>query len=138
MKQNQNNEEQQKIKTICDFLFFDQYQDNASFLRFEKCFQPLFNNINISFEKVFNDICEANKKYITYKRFAKAYLNYKNKENISKDTIIFFDKLFNSIFKKEKDFIGEVKEKIYSFSTKKTSSKRNYITILQVLSGYDE
>lgn len=53
MKQNQNNEEQQKIKTICDFLFFDQYQDNASFLRFEKCFQPLFNNINISFKKNF-------------------------------------------------------------------------------------
>ena len=42
--------ENNKIKTICEFLFFDQYQETASFNRFEKCFQPLFNNIdNISF-----------------------------------------------------------------------------------------
>ena len=133
----QNSEEQIKIKTICDFLFFDQYQDNASFLRFEKCFQPLFNNINISCEKVFNDICDTKKKYITYKRFAKAYLNFKNKKNLSEDTYKFFETLFNSILKKEKECVGGVKEKIYSFSTKTTSSKRNYITLVQILSLND-
>ena len=44
--------EYNKIKTICEFLFFDQYQETASFTRFEKCFQPLFCSIeNISFLK---------------------------------------------------------------------------------------
>ena len=138
MENNQNDEEQIKIKTICDFLFFDQYQDNATFLRFEKCFQPLFNNINIEFQKVFDDICGTKKKYITYKRLAKAYLNYKNKKNVSEDTNKFFEILFSSILKKEKDFIGGVKKNIYSFSTKTTSSKRNYITMIQILSGDDE
>ena len=61
----QSNEMKMKIKTICDFLFFDQYQDMAPFFRFKQCFQPLFNNANISLEKVFKDICGKNKKYIT-------------------------------------------------------------------------
>jgi hypothetical protein len=51
-----------KIKTICEFLFFDQYQDTATFPRFEQCFQPLFNNISISMETVFKDICGEKKK----------------------------------------------------------------------------
>ena len=70
--------EYMQIKTICEFLFFDQYTETASFTRFEKCFQPLFNNIdNISFLKIFKDISGAKKKYITYKRFIKAFLLYK-------------------------------------------------------------
>ena len=56
------NENQIKIKTICEFLFFDQFQDNATFPRFEVCFQPLFNNINISMERIFKDICGPKKK----------------------------------------------------------------------------
>ena len=36
-----------QIKTISEYLFFDQFQDTASFPRFEQCFQPLFNIINI-------------------------------------------------------------------------------------------
>ena len=67
--------EYNKIKTICEFLFFDQYQEAASFTRFEKCFQPLFCSIeNISFMKIFKDIVGPKKKYITYKRFLKAEL----------------------------------------------------------------
>ena len=55
-------EDQIKIKTISEYLFFDQYQDTATFPRFEQCFQPLFNNISISLELVFKDICGEKKK----------------------------------------------------------------------------
>ena len=128
-------EELIKIKTLCEFLFFDQYQDSATFLRFEKCFQPLFNNIDISMEKVFKDICGPKKKYITFKRFAKAYDNYITKKDcLSKDTHIFFDKLFNSILKTGKSFVGENIENVYSFSTVKACRKRDCITMIQVLS----
>ena len=40
--------DEMKIKTLCEFLFFDHFQETASFLRFEQCFQPLFNNVKIS------------------------------------------------------------------------------------------
>ena len=131
-------EELIKIKTLCEFLFFDQYQDSATFLRFEKCVQPLVNNMDISMEKVFKEICGPKKKYITFKRFAKAYENYINKkDSLSKDTYTFFDKLFNSILKNEKSFVGENLENVYSFSTVKACRKRDCITMLQVLSDKD-
>ena len=131
-------EELIKIKTLCEFLFFDQYQDSATFLRFEKCFQPLFNNIDISMEKVFKEICGPKKKYITFKRFAKAYENYINKkDSLSKDTYTFFDKLYNSILKNEKSFVGENVENVYSFSTVKACRKRDCVTMIQVLSDKD-
>ena len=127
-------DDQLKIKTLCDFLFFDQFHDTATFPRFEQCFQPLFNNIkNISMETVFKDICGPKKKYITYKRFAKAYLNHKNGKDNSEETKLFFDKLLNSILK-EKNIIGNVGENIISFSTKKTCKNRDCISLIQILS----
>ena len=122
-----------KIKTICDFLFFDQYQDMAPFFRFKQCFQPLFNNANISLEKVFKDICGENKKYITYQRLFKA-----SKKNFSGDTKEFFDKLFNSILKGEKSYIGGNKENSISFTTKRISSKRESITKIQITNDINE
>ena len=92
-----NIEDQIKIKTLCEYLFFDQYQDTATFPRFEQCFQPLFNKISLSIEKVFKDICGEKKKYINYKRFARAYLNHKNNQDPSNDTKIFFDSLLTKI-----------------------------------------
>ena len=127
------NDEQIKILTLCEYLFFDQYRDYARFLRFEKCFQPLFNNVNISLEKVFKDICGPKKKYITYKRFKNAYLKHIIGKDVSKDTNIFFDKLFNSILKTEKSFIGKNTENAYSFSTIKSCRKRDCITLIEIL-----
>ena len=127
-------DDQLKIKTLCDFLFFDQFQDTATFPRFEQCFQPLFNNIkNISMEVVFKDICGPKKKYITFKRFAKAYLNHKNEKNNFKDTKLFFDILLNSILKDDNSFIGKTSQNMYSFSTKKISKNRNCISMIQIL-----
>ena len=127
--------EYNKIKTLCEFIFVDQYQEKATFPRFEKCFQPLFNNIEkISFITIFKDIVGQKRKYITYKRFLRAYLNYKNdKEILKEDTKIFFDKLINSILKTEKDFIGENIENNLTYSTKTISKSRDSLTNVQVL-----
>ena len=127
--------EYNKIKTICEFLFFDQYQEAASFTRFEKCFQPLFCSIeNISFMKIFKDIVGPKKKYITYKRFLKAYINYKNEDvSLSNDSKIFFSNLFDSILKTKDDFVGENLENNMLYSTSRTCKIRDSITKLQVL-----
>jgi len=125
--------DEMKIKTLCEFLFFDHFQETATFLRFEQCFQPLFNNAKISMQTVFKDICGPKKKYITYKRFAKAYRNYINGNDTSPDTKLFFDKLFNSILKQENTFIGTAQENIHSYSTKKTSRNRDCISFVQIL-----
>jgi hypothetical protein len=55
-------EEEFKIKTICEFLFFDQYTDYVTYTRFEQCFQPLLNDINISTDKIFKEIAGKQKK----------------------------------------------------------------------------
>ena len=127
-----------KIKTICEFLFFDQYKDTSTFQNFEKCLQPLLNNIDISIEKVFKDICGPKKKYITFDRFSRAYLNYLKGKNKSPDIKLFFDKLINSILKDETEFIGEDKEDTYIFSTNRLSKKAKYLTMIQVLSDKEE
>ena len=131
------NESQIKIKTICEFLFFDQFHDNATFPRFEQCFQPLFNNLNISMETIFKEICGPKKKYITYKRFAKAYLNHMEGKNKSVDTETFFDTLFDTILKDENTYVGKNTENAYTFSTVKTCKNRENVTKIQMLSDKD-
>ena len=117
-------EDQIKIKTLCEYLFFDQYQDTSTFPRFEQCFQPLFNNVTLSMENVFKDICGEKKKYITYKRFAKAYLAHLNNKDPSPDSKIFFTTLLTKILKEEKSFVGKTTENSYTFSTVKSCKKR--------------
>ena len=129
MQKNELSEEDQiKIKTICEYIFFDQYQDTATFPRFEQCFQPLFNNVSISIETVFKDICGEKRKYINYKRFARAYLNHCNNSDPSNDTKVFFDTLLTKILKEPKSFIGKPIENSYSFSTVKSCKKRQCIS----------
>ena len=127
-------EEEIKIKTLCEYLFFDEYQDTATFPRFEKCFQPLFNNIPISIETVFKNICGERKKYINYNRFAKAYLNHLNNQDPSNDTKVFFNTLLTKILKVEKTFIGNPIENGYSFSTAKSCKNRQCLSLIEVLS----
>ena len=123
-----------KIKTICEFLFIDRFQETASFPRFEMCFQPLFNNKNISMLKIFKEICGPKKKYITYKRFGKAFLNHLNKNDKSEDTKLFFNELFGQILIENKISIKKKPKNIYSFSNKKTCKNRDCISMVQVLS----
>ena len=128
-----NPEEDLKLKTICEFLFFDRLKNEATFPRFEQCFQPLFTDTNISMLSIFTLIAGEKRKYITFPRLIKAYQN----RTSSKDLNFFFDKLFNSILKKETDFIGQNKEKSYNYSTAITCGKRQCITLVEVLSDKD-
>ena len=50
---NLNEVEEIQLKTICEYLFFDQFKDYASFPRFEQCFKPLFNSTNITLDSVY-------------------------------------------------------------------------------------
>jgi len=80
-----------QLKTLCEYLFFDQFKDYATFPRFEQCFQPLFNEENISLDSVFKEICGPKRKYINYSRFVNAYNKYKfQPNNISKEFKFFF------------------------------------------------
>ena len=49
-------EKEFKIKTLCDFLFFDIYSYFTTYLRFERCIQPLINNLNISTDRLFKEL----------------------------------------------------------------------------------
>ena len=56
LKINLTQEELNKLKTVCDYLFFDQYKENSTFSNFEKCFAFLVYGKKISLEKVFKEI----------------------------------------------------------------------------------
>ena len=145
-------EEEIKLKTLCEFLFLDLYQNWATYERFERCFQPLFNNIEINLYKAFIEIVGEKKKYITYPRFVNAYLKYKSiKENNKMiennyDLYIFFDKTLNNILKgidsyvgEHKDFTKDSKENVISFSTKRARLAKlnklneSYVSQIQIL-----
>ena len=126
-------EDDLKLKTICEFLFFDRLKNEATYPRFEQCFQPLFSDTNLSMFSLFTEIAGEKRKYITFPRLAKAYQNRAQ----SKDLTIFFDKLFNQIMKRDIDFVGKNIEKCYNYSTSITCGKRQCITLLEVLSDKD-
>ena len=124
-------EEQIKINTICDYLFFDQFSETATYLRFERCFQPLFaEEENLELDDLFREICGYKKKYLNYKRFVSSYLKYKE-DKTSKELKAFYDKLFNSIL--SKDTVGEFEGGRLTFSTRKANRNRECITLIEVL-----
>ena len=123
-------EEDEKLRTICEFLFFDHLKNEATFPRFEQCFQPLFPDSDLSMLSIFTEIAGPKRKYITFPRFVNAFKNRAQSKNLS----TFFEKLVNSILKKEGSFIGQDREKCYTYSTSITCGKRQCITLLQILS----
>ena len=140
--------EKLKLKTLCEFLFYDNYQYWATFSRFEKCFQPLFNNIQINLYEVFTCIAGYQKKYITFRRFTKAFLRYKKNEiEKNSDLYIFFNLIFTKILKSINSYVGKHVEysntnsekNVLSFSTKKAGLSKysflnySYVSKIQVL-----
>ena len=121
-----------QIKTICEYLFFDQFNEYASFPRFEKCFQPLFNSTNISLDSVFKEICGPKKKYINYPRMLSAFKKYKTGK-LTNDTKYFFQKLLTNILSIENWSKGESPEECFRYSTNKSNKKRSYISLIEVL-----
>ena len=124
-------EELNKIITIFEYLFFDQFSEMATYLRFERCFQPLFSQEpNLELDDIFKEICGPKKKYLNYKRFVGSFLKYKE-DKTSKELKSFYDKLFNSILGKDK--IGEFEGGRLTFSTRKANRNRECITLIEVL-----
>ena len=124
-------EEENKIKLVCEYLFFDQFTEIASYKRFERCFQPLFSDEpDLDLEDLFEELCGTKKKYLNYKRFVNSYLKYK-KGQVSKEATKFFDKLFNSIL--EKNTVGTLEQGRLTFSTRKANKKRECISLIEVL-----
>ena len=122
---NITNEELDKLKIIGDYLCFDQYQDKASYPRFEECFGILNQNLSSeSLQKIFQDICGTRHKYITFRRLIKAYINFKeNKNEFSNETKDFLNKLLSGVIKKEGDSIGNVTEGAIKYTTNKNGKK---------------
>ena len=139
-----------KLKTLCEFLFSNRYQCWATYERFEKCFQPLFNtNININLYNAFISIVGENKKYIIYPRLVKAYMRYKNGEfPHNTDIFIFFEEIKKILINIEKP-VGKHEDyskesNIISLSTKRarifktTGLKETFLSKIQVLNDKEE
>ena len=133
------NEELQKIQTILDFLFFDQYTYIISFSRFEQCFSPLLSN-KISSEilfSIFKEIAGPKKKYITCERFLKSYLSFK-KNNTTKELKEFYNIIFSQIIKDEYTFVGKVIKDSYKYSTVKSCKNREFISNIKLLTDKND
>ena len=134
-----------KLKTLCEFAFCGLQSYTTTYERFEKCFQPLFNdNIKINLYEAYISMIGEKKKYLTYPRFVNAYLKYKEIKEKKLDLYIFFSNIFEKILKGTNDFVGEHENSsknsdIICLSTKRgilhneEIYKRSFISTFQVL-----
>ena len=122
------------IRMICDFLFLDRFNDCASFVRFEQCFGPLFSPKNKEFKLVeaFKEIVGPKRKYLTFRRMIKAYINWKSKKSNNYSFNFFMNEVFKKMIKKRGEVVGELIEGQRVFSTKNCRN-RKIITKFSVL-----
>ena len=120
------NEEINKIKSICDYLFVDRVKNFSTFPRFEKCFGPLFSDEDdFLLSEVFKEICGKNKKYITFKRMLLSFINYKSNSSKNKHFNYFMSSLFNNkIIKSNEHTIGILNENCQIFSTQNCQGRK--------------
>ena len=122
------------VRMISDYLFLDRFNDYASFVRFEKCFGPLFSSKNKQFKLVeaFKEIVGPKRKYLTFKRMIKAYINWKLKKSNNYSFNFFMTEVFQKMIKKRGEVVGELIEGQRVFSTKNCRN-RKIITKFSVL-----
>ena len=121
------------IRMISDYLFLDRFNDSASFIRFEQCFGPLFSNKDTKFKLVeaYKEIVGKRKKYITFRRMIKSYINWKKKLSNNYSFNFFMNEIFNNMIIKKGEAIGKLVEGERVFSTKNCKN-RKIITKLSV------
>ena len=108
----------EKIKIICDFLFFDQYKDMASFPRFEECFGTLTGEKETDLTEVFKQIVGERKKYITFRRMIRMYYRIQEGgKKLSDNTKNFFNQLYNKTLIKEGEGYGNNLEHAIHYQT---------------------
>ena len=95
----------------------ERFNDCASFVRFEQCFGPLFSLKNKEFILVeaFKEIIYPKRKYLTYKRMIKTYLNWKLKKSSNYNVDFFMSKAFQKMLRGQ--VAGELIEGQSVFST---------------------
>ena len=126
------------IRTICEFIFFDQFKDSCTFESFEKYFSVCFKGDEISLNKVFVEIIGEKRKYLTFPRFIRAFMRYKSRDkNNSRDFNFFFEKIFEKILLNEDEFIGKNIEGNQKFSTAVYQEKET-ISKIQILTDNKE
>ena len=123
-----------KIAMVCDYLVLDRFQDKSSFLRFEKCFGPLFSKEQPDFlYEVYQEMCGSKKKYLTYGRLISAYLLWKSGLSKNENFNKFMFLLFNKIIKTNNEVVGTPVEGGRVFSTRNIRG-RKVISKFSVLS----
>ena len=98
-------EELQKLKVLCDFVFCERFHEITDFSIFKICFEHLFQKDELSLEDVYDYLVgmfkdtNIKRNYLSFTRLYDEYLNYKinNRANVNKDISLFFDKLMKSI-----------------------------------------
>ena len=114
-----------KIAMICDYLVLDRFNDISSFIRFEKCFGPLFNKENPNFLiEVYQEICGPKKKYISFGRLISAYIKWKTNSSQNNNFNRFMDLVFNSMIKTQDEVIGKLEEGTRIFNTRNTRGRK--------------
>ena len=114
-----------KIKNVLNYLFFDQYQDMASFPRFEECFTILTQGQEINFPEAFTDIIGEKHKYLTFRRMIRAFFRVQEGgRKVKESTKKFFDIIFNKTLKNDGEFIGEKLEDAIKFHSKSSENHK--------------
>ena len=127
------------VRMISDYLILDRFSDSASFVRFEQCFGPLFSIKDPKFKLVeaFREIVGKNRKYITFRRLIKGYINWKKKSSDNYSFNYFMDEVFNKMIIKKGEVIGHFVEGERIFSTKNCKF-RKIITKFSVLTDKEK
>ena len=114
-----------KIKNVLNYLFFDQYQDMASFPRFEECLSLLVPNQDIDFQESFTDIIGEKHKYLTFRRMIRAFFRVQEGgRKVKESTKQLFNILFSGALKGDGDFIGEKKEGATKFHSQNSEGHK--------------
>ena len=118
-------EELNNIKTISEYLFMDQYQDTASYPRFEECFGAFILEKSIDLPKVYKTLCGRRRKYITFRRLISSFNQWKHNPNkYNSEFTKFMDLIYNNLLKKPGDSIGKVVDKAISYNTNNSEYKK--------------
>ena len=118
-------EELNKIKTVAEYLFMDQYQDICSYPRFEECFGGFFTKENIDLPTVYRSICGKRKKYITFRRLVISYNQWKrNPERTCQDFQKFTKILYQNILKNLNEEVGFRPEKCIYYNTNNCKNRK--------------
>ncbi|MCQ2816011.1 MAG: C2 family cysteine protease [archaeon] len=112
MSINLTEEELGKLKVLADFVFYDEYQDKASYPQFEQTFAAFFKDGNVSLEKAFKALCGDKRKYLNFKRMIKAFLKAKDSPSeIAPEAKTFYSSLMDNFLKDLESTIGDKNSK---------------------------